>query len=120
MSELNVERKLELTKQIRSQNAKDRFDLSRREQIIYGKTTENTIANSFTYDENEAEEDTLPTLPLRFLLAVGLFLMIIMCDVSGESFLGISAKQCFEAIGQDYESSITAWVDAASENIVSK
>lgn len=121
MTELTVEKKLELTQQIRSQNARDRYDLSKREQIIYGKTTENTVANPFPYDvAEEAEEDHLPTLPLRILFALGMFLMIIVCDMSGKNFLGISAQKCFEAIGQDYESSITAWVDAASENIVSK
>lgn len=117
MSEITVEKKLELMRQIRSKSERDRFDMSRREQILYGKTSE-PVANPIPYYSVESnEEEELPTFPLRTLLAIAIFLMIIICDMSGKSFLGMQTTECFEAIAKDYESSITAWVDAASENV---
>ncbi len=106
MSEITVDKKLELMHQIRSRNERDRMDMSRREMIVYGASK-----------EAEPEEE-LSTFPVRILLSVALFLLIVVCDLSGKSILGINAAQCFQVIGQDYESSITAWVDAASESLV--
>ena len=118
MSEISVEKKLELMRQIRSKNERDRFDMSRREQIIYGKSMDYSAARSTIYIPEEMnEEEELPTFPLRALFAVALFLLIIVCDMSGKSFMGIQSAQCFEAIATDYESSISAWVDAASANV---
>lgn len=122
MSEITVEKKLELMRQIRSRNERDRFDMSRREQIVYGKsmgTMAQSLPQTTFMDDEDYEEQGLPTFPLRALLSVALFLLIIICDLSGKSFLGINANQCFAAISKDYESSITAWVDAASENSIS-
>jgi len=116
MSEITIEKKLELLQQIRSKNEQNRFDMSRREQIIYGKTMEPMINGGY-YQEVMDEDDELPTFPLRALLAVALFLLMIICDMSGKSFMGIQTSICFDAIATDYESSITAWVDAASKNV---
>ncbi len=116
MSEITIEKKLELMRQIRSKNERDRFDMSRREQIVYGKSME-PVSQATYLTEKSDEENALPTFPLRALLAVTLFLLIIICDMSGKSFMGMETKECFEAIATDYESSITAWVDAASENV---
>ena len=102
MSDITIEKKLELMRQIRSQNERNQFDMSRREQIVY--------------EECDEEEEEFQTFPLRVLLSVALLLLIIICDMSGKSFMGIQAGQCFEAIATDYESSITAWVNAASHD----
>ena len=122
MSDITIEKKLELMQQIRARNEQNRFDMSRREQIIYGRTATNpyseperTWDNNLTMDVADEEEE-FQTFPLRILLSLALFLLIIICDLSGKSFMGINASQCFHAIAVDYESSITAWVDAASEN----
>lgn len=124
MSDITVEQKLELMRQIRARNEQNRFDMARREQILYGKTElrpypEASIplswSNASTTDLEEEQEE-VQTFPLRILLSLGLFLMIIISDISGERFLGIQAKECFEVLAQDYESSITEWVDAASKN----
>lgn len=116
MSEITIEKKLELMRQIRSKNERDRFDMSRREQIIYGKSMEPVSRTPYLPEEFD-EEEALPTFPLRALVAVALFLSIIICDMSGKSFMGMQTTECFETIAVDYESSISAWVDAASENV---
>ncbi len=120
MSDITVEKKLELMRQIRDRYQQDRYDMFHRERVIYGRTTpipserEDPLED---YDEPEGE--SFQTFPLRVLLALGLFLLIIVCDMSGKSFMGIQAGQCFSVISADYESSISAWVDAASAQSVS-
>lgn len=120
MSEITIEKKLELMQQVRARNEQNRFDMCRREQILYGRTSPEFVSDERSWEKNtyvdDNEEEGLQTFPLRILLSLGLFLLIIIGDISGRSFMGINAKQCFEAIAVDYESSITEWVDAASKN----
>ncbi len=125
MSDITIEKKLELMRQVRARNEQNRFDMCRREQILYGRTTPVHASNERLWEQNTYMEDTdeaegLQTFPLRILLSLGLFLLIIICDMSGKSIMGINAGQCFETIAVDYESSITAWVDAASANNLSE
>lgn len=127
MSNIPVEKKLELLKQIRSRNQRDRYDMFYRENLLYGRSKIFPVKKSFSMEDaedmenygREYPEEEIQTFPLRVLLALGLFLMIIVCDMSGRSFMGIWPDQCFSAISADYESSITAWVNAASSAQVS-
>lgn len=114
MSDISVTKKLELIKQIRSRYQQDRYDMFHRERLLYGRTTPIPAEDDELMEADAGEEESFSTLPLRVLVAVGLFVMIILCDMSGKSFLGIQASQCFSAISADYESSITQWADAAS------
>lgn len=118
MNHFTVDRKLELMRQIRSRYQRDRYDMFHRERLLYGKTS----AYAPEAEEPEGWEDAgenFGTFPLRALLALGLFLLIIICDMSDRSFLGIQAAQCFSAISTEYESDIAAWVEAASGQGVS-
>jgi hypothetical protein len=93
--------------------------MAHREQVLYGRTGTVSMDGAIpTYaDAAGTEEEEFHTFPLRILLALGLSLLIIVSDMSGKSFLGIHAEQCFSAISTDYESSIAAWVNAASHDI---
>ncbi len=119
MSNISAEKKLELLRQIRSRNQRDRYDMFHREHLLYG-TSKYTPENYEDLDEYGEAEEEFQSFPLRALLALGLFLLIIVCDMSGRTFLGIQASQCFSAISESYESSISAWVDAASSQSVTK
>ncbi len=119
MSDITVEKKLELMRQIRSRNERDRYDMAHREQVLYGRSgtvSRDEVGPAYN-NAAGTEEDEFHTFPLRILLALGLSLLIIVSDMSGKSFLGIRAEQCFSAISTDYESSIAAWVNAASHDI---
>lgn len=117
MSNFTVDKKIELMRQIRSRYQKDRSDLFRREQLLYGKTSFYPSADSSLGEMMDLEDEGEPiqTFPLRVLLAAALFLLIIICDISDKSFLGIRSQQCFSAISTDYENSIAAWVETVSE-----
>lgn len=114
MSDIPVTKKLELIKQIRSRYQQDRYDMFHRERLLYGRTTPIPAENDEFVEEDTGEEEHFSTFPLRVLIAAGLFVMIVLCDMSGKSFLGIPSSQCFSAISADYENSITKWADAAS------
>ena len=112
MDHFSVDKKLELLHQVRSRYERDRTDLIRREQLLYGKTGDYTL-DEYVVSEAEDETDNFSTFPLRVLIATGLFLLVIICDMSGKSIFGISAAECFTTISQDYESSIIQWINAA-------
>lgn len=96
-----IDKKLELLEQVRSRYDHDQSDLARREWILYGNMPEAAQA---------PEEQPFSSFSLRLLLAVGLFLLLIICDLSGKNFFGFTTAQCFQAISQDYESSITRFL----------
>lgn len=109
----SVDQKLELMRQIRSRYQRDRYDMFHRERLLYGKTSPYPVEEG-EYPETEEPGANFSTLPLRALLALGLFLLIVICDMSGRSFLGIQAAQCFSAISENYDTAITAWVESVS------
>lgn len=113
MGYFSVDRKLELLQQIRARHQRDRNDIIRREKILYGKTGDYYSADENLTEESFDDELQFNSLPLRIMMAVGLFLLIVICDMSGKSFMGIETAQCFSAISEDYESSVTAWVNSA-------
>ena len=117
-----VDKKLELLHQVRSRYDRDQGDLARREMILYGKTSAAEYGEN-SYNTTDAampgQDEALPfsTFSLRLLVSLGLFLLLIICDLSGKDFFGLPASQCFQVISQDYESSITQWVNAASHAV---
>ena len=108
----SVDKKMELLRQIRARHQQDRNDLVRREKILYGMTGD--YAADDLAEEPLDDELRFNSFPIRIMMAVGLFLLIVICDMSGKSFMGIETAQCFSAISEDYESSVTAWVNSAA------
>lgn len=115
MRNATVEKKMELMQQIRSRYQKDRYDMFRREKILYGRTSARGEEEFYEnqYDEGNVEP-SFSTLSLRIFLAAAAFALLVLSDRTGSDILGLSAEKCFDAIGADYESSITAW---AEENL---
>ena len=115
---LDIEKKLELTRQVRSRYDRDKNDLAKREWLLYGKAS--TDANTPYAADDIPPDEELPfsSFKLRLLFSAGLFLLLIICDISGKPFFGMPAEQCFQTISQDYESSISQWVNAASHGDV--
>ncbi|MBQ2803367.1 MAG: hypothetical protein IJF07_05660 [Lachnospiraceae bacterium] len=126
MGEISVEKKLELVNQIRSRHRQNQSDLMNREQILYGRSTpmrneypshrEYSLGGEYRIADSNLKEDTEgivsdDSFKLRFTLAAALFITLILLDISGKSFAGISTKQMFQMIETDYEEAIDAWVE---------
>lgn len=130
-----IEKKLQLVKQIRSQYNQNQYDLSNREQILYGrasyKTPSASQSDSFHDIAHHGEASTInssedtsvasESLKLRSALAAMLFVFAVLFDLLGVAPGGIKMKQVFEVIAADYQENMTAFVDAMTEeNILSE
>lgn len=131
-----IEKKLQLVKQIRSQYNQNQYDLSNREQILYGRASYKapSVSQSDSFHDivrrgepaaiNNGMGDTAvasESLKLRSALAVMLFVFAVLFDLLGVAPAGVKMQQVFEVIAADYQENMTAFVDAMTEeNILSE
>ncbi len=117
MSDIPVEKKLELVHQIRSRYRSDQSDLVNREQILYGRSMSQGAVNLNDYSyskEASGEKEGVfrdNTFKIRLAIAGILVLLIILFDRSGKTFAGISTEQLFQAIETDYGTMIQIYVE---------
>lgn len=113
MSDVTMEQKLQLVRQIRSRYNENLYDLSSRERILYGRSG---ITDKTTATENISGEETLPLkssfFRIRVLFAVLLLLTVVIMDKNGINVAGITTEKIYRVISADYEENIDAWVDA--------
>ncbi len=113
MSDVTVEQKLEMVKQLRSRYHEDQYDMGNRERILYGRTSPRAEEGIGDYGLEEAPPRP-STLKLRFLIAVMLFAAVAAMKANGFQVAGITAEKIFEAISTDYEDKIVEWVETMS------
>lgn len=111
MSDTTMEQKLALIQQVRSSHDRNQFDLTNREKILYGKTSSRRYLQNGFYDTpyknpDEAEDTSMVFFKLRFMIAAILVAAIILLDLRGGSFAGITTGEMFDAIARDYTSEI--------------
>ena len=105
MGNYTMEQKLRLVNQVRSRYGQDQSDLLRREQLLYGKTSNRTI----DYEQDGAFSETETESPsgvnffrLRLLAALAIFVLILALDRNGKDLFGMSTEQIFQSIAKDY------------------
>lgn len=117
MSEISTENRLRLIKQIRSRYHEDRCDLSNREQILYGQSSR---PPRDTYEDFPEEADgagSVSSFGLRFLVAAALVCLVILMDIRGIDFAGVTADKIFQAISADYQEKLTEWAAASKPSV---
>ena len=132
MSDITMEQRLQLVNQVRSRYHQDQNDLLHREQLLYGKTSidrlrrdaKSTYRRNFNYAGNNGSGESMEYDPydpdgefpvsqtepsfgpnafrLRFMAAVGMFVLILMLDRNGKDLFGMSTDQIFRSIAKDY------------------
>lgn len=112
MSDIPVEKRLELVHQVRSQYHRNQSDLMTREQILYGRNAyhENTVKDYSR--ENEAAKEGVfrdNTFGIRLALAGILVLTFILLDKTGKGIAGISTDRMTQAIASDYLQIVEVW-----------
>lgn len=120
----NVEQKLQLVQQVRSRYQENRYDLSNRERILYGRTSVGPETMDQAYpckgqyglygDTDPAEAQPLSFFKLRMWIALFLVTAVIVMDRNGSEMAGITAEKVFQMISVDYEEVIEAWVETIS------
>ncbi|MBR1930633.1 MAG: hypothetical protein IJ833_04025 [Lachnospiraceae bacterium] len=127
MSEITVENKLQLVQQIKSQYQRNRYDLKRREQILYGRSSEHSY-DSEAYDSSmdmddpeknmpDAEKTAILSSRIRLVVAILLFAVVITCDHRNQTIFGYHTDTIFTAISQDMGSKLEHWIAVNANTI---
>lgn len=110
MSDVTMERRLQLVKQIRSRYNEDQYDLSNRERILYGRSSR--PAENFSEMEEDAAWDApVSFFRIRLVVAIILLAAVIAIDLNGTKIAGITAEDIFRAISADYGNMIDSWMN---------
>lgn len=105
------ERKLQLIQQVRSRYHENRYDLSNRERILYGRTS---VSDMPEYDENmmpDPEPDVFSSFKLRLFIALVLFGIVVFMDRNHVTIGGITSEKLYGVISADYEEKIEEWAE---------
>lgn len=115
MDDSSREAKLRLVRQVRNQYHQNQYDLSNREQILYGRQPESA------FSDTNMPESVRPytTLRLRTAIAVILLLAVILFDRFGIRPGGMQMKELFALLSEDYQENVDAFVNALSEESIS-
>ncbi len=101
MSDVTMERRLRLVKQIRSRYNEDQYDLSNRERILYGQSSR--PREDFAEAGDDAAWNTpVSTFRIRLITAILLLAAVIAIDMNGTKIAGITSEDIFRAISADY------------------
>uniref|UniRef100_UPI0040576159 hypothetical protein n=1 Tax=Acetatifactor sp. TaxID=1872090 RepID=UPI0040576159 len=133
MEEITTEQKLQLVQQIRDQYNKNRYDMSNREQILYGRTSgmpapisygnvhhEQAFSaeNYVSIDTTETNTTASESLKFRCAVAAMLFVFAVVFDLLGVMPLGLKMEQLFTYIAADYQDYVTEYVETLTNNMI--
>lgn len=109
MSDITAEKRLELIRNIREANHKNRMTLRGREHILYGNSYDAAPAQ-------EEEPQTAPsahssTLILRTIIAATLLSLFIIMDYLKADWLPIDMEQLGDCLQKNYTINITDFMD---------
>lgn len=92
MSDFSVDRRLELIRSVREEQAKNYMTMKRRETVLYG--------NDYTYAApKEARSQTLYSgLKIRIIFALLFFLVFLIMDKNHYSFISLNTDKIFEYV----------------------
>ena len=117
MSDVSMEKRLQLVKQIRTRYNENQYDLFNREKILYGKSSRPVDSLERPQEEGAQPENT-SFFKLRLALAAGLLGFVIFMDVNGISVAGITTERIFQAISADFQEAIETWATELSQSSI--
>ena len=119
MSDLSTEGRLELIKQVKSSYSRNRFDMSNRERLLYGKQTQHkydmekneygnflTEPDFYTNPENSGNTNAAGMFKVRLIAGILLFFLLFAIDSGNFDFAGYAPEEIFDAISYDYISNL--------------
>lgn len=111
MRNITTEQKLKLMQQVRSRYSKNQNDMSRREMILYGKSSVPIVEGD---GETLPEGTAVSSFKLRLLLSLLLFAAVVFMDVKNIKIGGITPEKIYGMIAADYEETLEEWVETLS------
>lgn len=117
MSNISMEKRLELVKQVRSQYQRNQYDMSNREQILYGRTAMAEEGGGFQEGvDNRQETRPRSSFRLRLFLAVLLAAGVIFLKENEIEIAGIAMEEVFQAISADYYNNVSELAETLSQH----
>lgn len=117
MSDITTEQKLQLVQQVRSRYKEDRYDMHRREHILYGREFP-VYEESEGYPEARVGGSPAPSsLRGRLIVAVMLFIGLVVLQENQVKIAGITSEKIYEMISADYETQIDKWIESFSRQV---
>lgn len=110
MSNVTVEQKMQLVRQIRSRYSENQYDIHNRERILYG-VQDGAKASVTPGEFNGGEEAAVSRFRLRFFLALLFLTALVVMDKNHIEVAGITAEMVQGVISADYEEEIDAWAE---------
>lgn len=117
MRDMTTEQRLRLIQQVRSRYHENQYDLSNREQILYGKSFAKIPDGTAEPETPEGEAKTpLSSFKLRLVIALLLGAAVISMDRKDIKIAGITSEQIYQAISADFEDNIEKMVVTLSQD----
>lgn len=114
MSDISIEKKLELVRSIREANNRNRNSLRQQQYILYGQKYDDSFINDDTDMTDAAAlkgKGKGSTLGMRSLFAIILFSLFVILDYTKGEWLSISAEKFFSYIEENYSSNGFAFME---------
>lgn len=112
MSDISIERKLELIRSIREADSRNRSSLRQHQHILYGRRFDDDImSNDVDMPDTAVPGRKISTLGLRSLLAIILFSFYVILDYTGGEWLSVNAEKAFAYIEENYASNGFAFME---------
>ena len=110
MSDISIERKLELIRSIREADSRNRSSLRQQQHILYGRRYDDDFISSEA-DTAAPGRNKISTLGLRSLLAIILFSFYVILDYTGGEWFSVNAQKAFTYIEENYASNGFAFME---------
>lgn len=114
MSDISIEKKLELIRSIRETNSRNRSSLRQHAHILYGDKYDTNIFHDdadMTDSPYPNRKGKISTLGIRALLAVMLFSLYVILDYTGGEWFSLNAGKLFTYIEENYSSNAFAFME---------
>lgn len=111
MSDVTMEQKLQLIRQIRSRYNEDQYDMCNRERILYGRSSPRENKLPVSGDGEEEAPAHGSSFKLRLVVALLFFFTVVIMEANGMSVAGITTEKIYQVISADYEEKIDEWVE---------
>ncbi len=101
MSDITAEKKLELIRNIREENSRNRMNLRSRENILYGQNYDNPVTND-SVNMTISSEKSFSTLGIRIFTAIILFSLFIILDYTKQTWFSLDSVQICKYLQENY------------------
>ncbi|HKM33667.1 MAG TPA: hypothetical protein VJY54_02875 [Lachnospiraceae bacterium] len=117
MSEITGERRLELLRTIREENARNRMNLKNQQSILYGIKYDSIVESENMDTTDLSISKSHSTIFIRILVAVILFILFVIWDYSGKSYININTASVCSYLQDNYSLNIIDFIDKITYTI---